>query len=170
MSMAQDNQFATASLVMDRSQYPIGNSNGDDNRGRLHVKVANNASEAVPVFLTNAVTSSTDVNQFNQIASVPQGAETLIDSLTVPAGFSLNLIRIDVSGENIGTYNVYLNGVIFARKRTWFSGTFSETFNFAENNNGYKLVAGDKIEIKILHLRPTTATFESRIQGVQQGV
>jgi hypothetical protein len=43
---------------MDRSK-PIGNSEGTDDRGRLHVKVANQQTEPIPVYQTGSATNTT---------------------------------------------------------------------------------------------------------------
>ena len=40
---------------MDNDDQLLGNSPGDDNRGRLHTKIANTDSEPVPVKLTGLV-------------------------------------------------------------------------------------------------------------------
>lgn len=104
------------------------------------------------------------VNIFSQIAAVAAGAQTSILTYTVPPGETLVLIRVDMSGQNIGTYDVMVNGVSIARKRTYFSGPFSESVDFGSHGSPL-YAAGSVVTVSVLHNRPSTADFEARLQG-----
>lgn len=88
-------------------------------------------------------------------------------SYTVPALKVLYLTRIDVSGNNIAKYDVLLDAVVAARKRTWMGSPLNESFDFNESlARGVKLLAGQTLEVKVLHERPYVGDFEARLQGV----
>jgi hypothetical protein len=159
--MAED--YCLSTLLMDRGQ-PLGNSEDSFTRRALHVKVGNKNTEAIPVTITNAPTSSaTYKNEFNQISAVPTSVETLIHSYTIPVGKVFTLTLVEVGGENVATYNVYLNGVLFAVRRTEFM-KLNEEFQFYST----QMIASDIITIKVIHYRSVASKHETRIYGVLQ--
>lgn len=105
-------------------------------------------------------------NNFAQITAITSGIETLVASYTVPAGKTAQLLRSEFSGTNIATYNLYKNGIKIAVKRTWFNGSISDEMNFTTEGalSGLELVAGDVVDLKVIHSRPTLGDFEGRIQ------
>lgn len=112
----------------------------------------------------------TTVSSFNEITSVPSAALTTIITYTVPGSTSAQLIRAELSGTNIATYNFYVNSVLSGKKRTYFSGGLDTTFDFIEDNltqNGLPLNSGDIVEIKVIHSRPMVGTFDARIQAIE---
>lgn len=106
------------------------------------------------------------VNEFAEVLAVASGSETLILTYTVPVAMTLSLERIDVSGTNIGTYNVYADVPQIARKRTWFNGDFSEVIDFSSPERSQEYLAGTVITVKVLHNRPDPGDFEARLQGL----
>lgn len=159
--MAEDQCLST--LLMDRA-LPIGNSEDTFSRRALHVKIGNKTTEAIPVTITNAPTSSSIYsNEFNQISSVPTSVETLIHSFTIPIGKVFTLTMVEVGGENIATYNLYLNGVLFAVRRTEFM-KLNETFQFYST----QMIASDIISVKVIHYRSVASKHETRIYGELQ--
>jgi hypothetical protein len=102
--------------------------------------------------------------KYNEISSVASGAETNVISFTATGnGYRVN--KIIVSGENIGTYKVKVNGTTVLIKRTYFGGNLNEEFNFEDFENGLKLNATDQIIVTVLHNRPFTGNFEASILG-----
>ena len=79
--MVIDNDPVTSALHMDRSK-PIGNSEGDDDRGRLHVKVNNKDSEPIPII---------DPLYTTQMGFLLNGASRAmnVDGSVTPATFTL---------------------------------------------------------------------------------
>ncbi len=103
--------------------------------------------------------------KYNEIASVPSGANTQILSYTVPPASTAILQRIVTSGENVARYDVYLNGISVDTQRTYYGGDFNALFEFITGNSqGIVLVAGDVILVKVLHNRPFVGNFNARIQ------
>lgn len=101
---------------------------------------------------------------FNSISSVTSGSLTTILSYTVPVATTDFLGKVEVSGTNIAQFEVYINTVLDARQRTYFGGELNAFFDYAfGTENGYKLNAGDLVEIKVIHSRPTLGDFEARI-------
>lgn len=159
--MAEERSLST--LLMDRSE-PLGNSLDIDARRSLHVKVKNKLTEAIPVTIQDAPTSSAIyLNEFNQINAVANSVETTIKTYTVPIGKVFNLTLVEVSGENIATYNIYINNILNAVRRTEFL-KLNEDFFFYSTS----LAAGDILTVKVIHYRPIASQHETRIYGSLQ--
>jgi|SRR6267143_2100879 len=158
-------------LLMDSDAQYLGNSPGADLRGRLHVLVANTTLEPVPVAIVDSsMLPLSSVNVFATASAVPSGSEVLIATYTVPPAKTFHLVRVDISGDNVAKYNLYVNALVIAKRRTWFGGNISETIEFLDGHKvGLKLIAGDVIEIKVFNYRPDPADFDGRIQGVLEG-
>lgn len=100
---------------------------------------------------------------FNAITSVSSGILTTILSYTVPVGKTDYLDHIEVSGDNIANFEVYINNVLNARQRTAFTN-FNALFEYqVDSEVGYKLIAGTLLQVKVLHNRPSLGNFEARI-------
>jgi len=114
------------------------------------------------------VTGHTVKNIYNEITNVASGVKTTIVSYTVPFGKTGILERITTSGDNVGRYDVYLNGSSVDTQRTYFGGNFNALFEFITGTgDGFVLSAGDIITVTILHTRPFVGMFESRIQVLE---
>lgn len=114
------------------------------------------------------VTGQIEKNIFNEVASVASGVETLIVSYTVPVGKTAVLHRISTSGDNVGRYNLYLNGQLYDAQRTYYGGEFNATFDFTTGTaNGVSLNVGDFLQVKILHTRQYVGNFNARIQVLE---
>lgn len=111
--MSQDEKPVGASLIMDRS-YPVGNSKGDDGRGRFHVKIANKTTEPVPVVFSDMGTplfiSNADVTD--------PGVEKSLITYTVPLNEKLLLQQISVSCRIESVFKITINGQIIGTLRT----------------------------------------------------
>lgn len=126
-------------------------------------------SGAIPVIVQEA-TDEEPINVFNEVPAIANGAETTILTYPVPAGKTAFLSRIDVSGENIARYEVYVDGDLIARKRTWHGQGLNDTFDFTLSaRRGLRVEAGEIIEVKVLHERPFAGVFEARLQGLLKG-
>lgn len=107
---------------------------------------------------------------FDTAPSVASGSETTIVSYIVPEGIVALLQRVTYSGENVATYNLYVNGVLVERMRTHFGGDLSGEMRFIGGaEEGPKYVTGDEITLKVLHTRPIPADFNGRIQVMEIG-
>lgn len=110
------------------------------------------------------------VSTFNSVTSVASSVSTTIVTYTVPALKTANLQRLEVSGTNIAQYDVLINNVLQARRRTYFGSSLNETFDFtAEIDLGFKLNSGDIVKINVIHQRPDLGDFEGRVQVVEIG-
>ena len=101
------------------------------------------------------------LNVFNQLSGVPVASEQTIVSYTVGAGTELILSRVDVGGENKGTYTVEIDGVVEALKRTYYT-KYDTEFLF----NRLIVQAGSTIDIKVIHNGDGSSDHEARIAGV----
>lgn len=114
------------------------------------------------------VTGHNVKNIYNEVLAVASGVETQIVSYTVPFAKTAVLERISASGENVGNYKAYLNGSPIDLQRTYYGGDFNALFEFMTGtSDGFVLVAGDVISVKILHTRPFVGNFNARIQVLE---
>lgn len=128
------------------------------------------ATEATLQEILNSLNGEPDsdfISEFNEISSVVGGSEATILTYTVPIATDFHMQKIDVSGTNIATFNIYVNTIIQARQRTYFGGSLNVNFDFSNvAKKGYPLEAGDIVEIKVIHSRPEAGDFDARLQGV----
>lgn len=97
---------------------------------------------------------------YNEISSVASGALTSIIAYAVPVGFIFALDRVDVSGENIATYQVEIDSVINSKSRTYFGNLNTSLLFNAKRLTGLKLIT-----VKVEHSRPEVADFNATIIG-----
>lgn len=147
----EDNALARRVLLVDKSGATIDASNG------------------LPVYIVDPGASGNTVrSKFDEITAVAIGATEVILTHTVLAGTEAILVKIEASGSNIATYDLYVNGQIYARKRTYFSGDFTATFDFGTTiATAPKLLEGDKIEVRVTNFRPFLGDFEARLQYIE---
>lgn len=125
-----------------------------------------NPDGSINVNIVTAVTSNVNKNKYGEALAVAAGVETTIVSYTVPLMLNSAILqRISVSGENVGRFRVYVNGVTFDTRRTYYGANFSEYFEFSTStSDGAVLNPGDIVTVKILHNKPYVGDFEARIQ------
>jgi hypothetical protein len=102
-------------------------------------------------------------NTYNEVLSVPSGSLTNITTFTAIQDSRLK--QIDVSGENIATYEVLVNGNIVSKKRTYFGTSLDHTFFF---DKGINFTAGQQVLVRVIHNRPTTANFNANIIVIEE--
>jgi hypothetical protein len=133
-----------------------------DGTNRLHI----NADGSINVDIGGSAAIYTIKIPYNEVNSVASGVSTTVITYTVPGtATSAFLQRVQVSGENIARYDLLINSSIVATKRTYFGGDLNATFEFQSfNNNGVPLAVGNTVVVKVLHTRPSLASFEATIQ------
>lgn len=101
-------------------------------------------------------------------ALAASGSATLL-SRTVPPGESDYLLRIELSGSNIATYDVLINGTQWARARTWFGGPslMASIMVGSTPADAFILNPGDVIQINVTNVRPYSGDFEARLQYIE---
>jgi hypothetical protein len=108
------------------------------------------------------------VNTYAEANSVAASTAVTVASYTVPIGKSAFLNRVEFGGSNIGIYEVQINAVTEAKRRTWFNGNMSDNFDFVSSTlSGIELSAGDVVRLRVTNIRPTVGDFEGRIQVVE---
>jgi len=127
------------------------------------VNVENTELNPVPVYIVPSATAVT-TNIYSSVSSVASSSPTTIVSYTVPVGKKFLLQLIEGSGENISVFDVKLNAVPMARKRTYFGAEMNVDFLFA---SGLELSAGDVLILSVEHSRPFTSDYEGRILGIE---
>jgi hypothetical protein len=102
-------------------------------------------------------------NKYGEVSSVGSSVDTLIVTHTMIANG--DLLRIAVSGGNIATYEVKVNGITQDKARTYFSGAMNTEFMFDVGSGiGLTLNSGDVIQVRVIHTRPDPTDFNARIQ------
>ncbi len=107
----------------------------------------------------------TPVNVYGESAAALTGVDTAVLTYTVPADKIAFLYRAEGAGENIAKYQVHVNGSAIATRRTYFGGDLTTTFEFGSPNKRQQVLQpGDIIEVKAVHNRPDSGSFEARLQ------
>lgn len=118
--------------------------------------------------LDTPATGQTVISKYNEVFNVASGVTTTIVTYTVPALKTAVLERIDTSGENVGRYDITLNGSPFDTQRSYFGSEFNTLFEYTTGSaQGLVLNAGDVIAVTILHNRPFVGNFTARIQVLE---
>lgn len=100
---------------------------------------------------------------FGSISSVSNGILTTILTYTVPVGKTDYLSLIEVSGDNMAQFEIYINGILNARKRTSLM-EFNEQFDFyVDSEIGLSLNSGTILQIMVIQNRPSLGNYEARI-------
>lgn len=151
----------------------------DPKPGDLHssVRIGDGTNEAqvtsggaLKVFPVTTGAMGETVNTYTEVSSVAAATLTTVVTYTVPASTTAVLEKINSSGTNLATYQVFVNADVIDTKRTHWGGGFNALFDFISNGAGYGLVAGDVVTLKIIHDSVFLGDFEGRIQVVESPV
>jgi hypothetical protein len=128
-----------------------------------------NPDGSINVVVENTPSStSTVINTYNELLAVASGSTVTIVSYTVPASTQAVFQRAAFSGENVARYDLLINGAKQDTARTMFGGDLTGEFNFETgNDSGLVLAAGTIIIVQVYNIRPTSASFEARIQVLE---
>jgi hypothetical protein len=100
------------------------------------------------------------INLYDESLAVPAAILTNVISYTIPIAKKFYLNLIQVSGENVASFTIDLNGTTIDKKRTYFT-EYNMEFYF----KSLKLIAGDILKVKVYHTRPMAADFNAKILG-----
>lgn len=126
---------------------------------------------------TQTVTGNVAISYFNpdyavssmfaDLTDVASGIDSTIIDYTVPSGNVFYLSKVEFGGSNIAEYELLIDAVASARKRTNFGAPLSDQFDFMTSANiGIRLESGQNIKVNVNHQRPSSGDFEARILGV----
>lgn len=162
--MPIDTLPVTAGLIMDRSK-PIGNSEGSDDRGRLHVKVSNKDTEPIPVTISDSEPGEPFFLD-TYTPATPGTAQTLI-SHTVLAGTKLYLSLLALSCRTEGECLIKKDGSIIGTCRTG-PGQPDASFNWIPRR---ECLAGSLVEV-VFTPRPSSpiVSIGAHLMGLTQSV
>lgn len=153
----------------------ITHKDNDPDAGGVHssIRIGDGVDElqinpdgSLPVSLVAASSTFT----YNEITSLQASLPTTVVSYTAPIGKQTYLQKIFVSGDNIATYKVKLNGVTIETIRTYFGGDLNAIADFSNDTSGKLLVENDIIIIEVEHQRPFTANFNGRVQSLEADI
>lgn len=113
---------------------------------------------SIPVGL--AVVKTTYIQ--DEALAVPYDTETPVITFVVPATDKVYLRHVLGSGDNRGTYVVYVDGVAQQKKRTWW-GDFNADFRFDSADGGIFVNGGQTISLKVVNDSRDAATFDGSI-------
>lgn len=120
---------------------------------------------AIEVFVGNAIaivpasTSAAQKSQYSEVLGVVSGITTSV--LLHACIVDTILYGVSASGENIAEWELLVDSVLLEKKRTYFGGSLNTEFLFP---NGYFVAPGKNIEITVVHLRPSTASFNATLK------
>ncbi len=137
---------------------------GVDPSGNL-VGLLTNSDGALIVSANGSFAVQTVVISYNEVSSVPVGVETVINTFVAPSGFTSYLLSIVCSGQNIGQFNIYLNGVLFDRQYLSYT-LFNILFDYKTNSSsvpGFVMNPGDILSIKAINSGLSSTLFNARI-------
>lgn len=97
----------------------------------------------------------------NSLSAVASGATPTLLTFTVPVGKTLFLELINVSGENVADYTVFIDGAKADVKRTYWSD-FNADFWFLGEPVGENKV----IDVVVNNFRPSVSDFDSKLIGL----
>lgn len=97
---------------------------------------------------------------FNDILSLAEGAVGTILTYTVPANTKVKLRRSNLAGENMGTYEVKVNGSVIDR-----IGTYYTDYNGFLEFDDVEYFSGTVITIEVLNRGEGSANFNANLQG-----
>jgi hypothetical protein len=139
---------------------PPGTSLGITDQDGDNLEINNDGSINVNVVSTGQVLKS----YFFETAPVATGITATVCSYT-PVD-DVYLQKVEFSGTNIASFELYVNDVITDKKLTYFSGNMEGVFNF---NQGLNIPAGEEIKVLVYHNRPDPGIFNARIQILESG-
>lgn len=123
-----------------------------------------NSDGSINVVFDNRVVKNIDFI-YNEVLDVLPGVTTSIVTYTVPMGQTSSLIRVLGAGENIGRYDILINGIIIATQRTYFGSALDVNFELGSANGlGVLLVANDIVTLQVFQNRPDSANYEGTIE------
>lgn len=130
-----------------------------------------NPDGSIDVVVSESTLPRNVISNFSSITSVVSGSLTTILSYTVPPAKVTFLSNVEVSGTNIATYGVYINGVLNARQRTMWGAPFNSLFNYSTGtiDSGFELSAGTVLTIQVIHQQPSTGDFDAKLLAIEQG-
>lgn len=112
--------------------------------------------------------NGTVVSLYSEALGVASTVSTQLLTYTVPNGQDNYLLRIEVSGTNIATYDILIDGVQFARTRTYFSGPFVGLVAIGSSLiDAYKIISGQIVTVNVTNPRPDVGDFEARLQYIE---
>jgi hypothetical protein len=97
---------------------------------------------------------------YNEVSSIASAAPTALLTYTVPPLTSAQLETVDVSGSNVATYQILVNGSVVDKRRTYFGNSLNDKFDFGKF---ISLSAGDIVVVRVEHTRPSLGDFNARL-------
>lgn len=115
------------------------------------------SDSGTPIFVSS---STANFNEFQTVSAVPTTTPTLLFTYTVPVGKTLVMDLLKLGGDNVATFDIEIDSTIEGKGRIWHT-SYKDKIEF----NGLTLIAGQKIEVKVNHNRPSVGAFEARLLG-----
>lgn len=116
----------------------------------------------------NILPTGTVKSIFSTALAVASNSTETILTYTVPGGSLGYMLVLEMSGTSIADYDVTLNGVPYARYRTYWSGPFQiQAVVGTSVLDAYPLLAGDVLTINVTNFRSDPNDFEARLQYIE---
>ena len=119
---------------------------------------------------THIVPISANLALYDTATGIVTGVPTTVVTYLVPALGTFYIKHVAVSGTNVATYWLDVDGVTMVRRRTNWTN-LNDDFNMETDvNTGLKVSAGSLIEVKVVHARAAAGDFDGTIFGRLEGV
>ena len=124
--------------------------------------------EDITISTVDVVQPGTQIEEYNEVNSVAAASLTTIVTFTVPiapAGQVFHLRHVTASGCNVAAFQLEINGVVKAKKRSYWCDFNVDFFFESETGGSRQLVAGDVVRVRVEHNRPDLSPFNATIYG-----
>lgn len=132
-----------------------------DGKTTVRVTDAQALSELQNISGALGASSGVSVRSGAYLASVIPGVETDIFTYTVPVSKALRISSVNVGGNNIAEFFIYVDGSDFWKLRTNFGSSLSTSVPFYS----YKLTAGQVLKVAVKNSRLVNGDFEAILIG-----
>jgi hypothetical protein len=132
-----------------------------DGKTTVRVTDAQALSELQNISGALGASSGVSVRSGAYLASVIPGVETDIFTYTVPVSKALRISSVNVGGNNIAEFFIYVDGSDFWKLRTNFGSSLFTSVPFYS----YKLTAGQVLKVAVKNSRLVNGDFEAILIG-----
>lgn len=158
-TVAGSTLFLTNSVQLSDVAYPLRLKATDDD-GNVYVE---KFAIYVKPMVAPAAPATGEINVYEEDSIATGNTATVLD-YTVPANRELDMDLIDCFGQNLGKYEILIDGARAGYKETYFT-SYETKFDF----DALKLKEGQNIKVNVTCKGPAVATalFTIRLRGYQ---
>lgn len=100
-------------------------------------------------------------SQYDEVTNVVAGVTTTVLTHTFSPTINTSIKSVSVSGDNVATYELFIDSVLIEKQRTYFGGSLNAMLDFYQ---GQSVGLGSVLEIKAHHQRPMVGSFNATLK------